>query len=464
MPTYQLDINGKTFEVDSPQPLDEIGLKKAAFGLGYRLPGKGYSLGQFAEDAANVGIGMAKGAYAVASPMLESAKQIKQGVAEAATPFLEGRIPDSTESVGGALRSAMGGVGLASAPFTVPLAAVTTAAEQVPVVGQPIAQTIHNTIGAAGNMVRAYQGQKPDAQEHPVLSQLYEINPMLADLLVFGAGHQAYRGMKPEPWQPTQGERAPVDIPPDTRPAIPLPAPRPVAGLLPPPNYDYQPPIPMRRFYAGENGLVLDQANPVQLQTRFVTTPNGRVVDISQLSPAEQAAVQRASAMSGRPVEPQPAPAPVASAPEPVPTPAVPEPVIPNPVDTDAIARANARKQAEDAYYAMKKADEDFRKLQEAKAAGAKPSTTLGKLIKQYGRQGVDELVGQWDGDARLSEDGSYITTLSDPRNHTGKVRASTKDFILWLDQQGKTQPATPEPIIPKPPEPAPMQIGRAHV
>ena len=107
-----------------------------------------YSPSQFAEDAANVGIGMAKGAYAVASPMLESAKQIKQGVAEVATPFLEGRIPDSTESVGGSLRSAMDGVGLASAPFTVPLAAVTTATDQIPVVGQPISQAIHK-IGRA---------------------------------------------------------------------------------------------------------------------------------------------------------------------------------------------------------------------------------------------------------------------------------------------------------------------------
>lgn len=72
---------------------------------------------------------------------------------------------------------------------------------------------------------------------------------------------------------------------------------------------------------------------------------------------------------------------------------------------------------------------------------------TLPALLSQRGRQEVEGLIGEWDQNARLSEDGKYITTYADPRNLTHKVRANTKEFLSWLTTrkpEAEEAPAAP--------------------
>lgn len=91
---------------------------------------------------------------------------------------------------------------------------------------------------------------------------------------------------------------------------------------------------------------------------------------------------------------------------------------------------------------------------------GVKPKGTLAGLIKARGREQVDALIGEWDSDASLSEDGTSIRTLSDPRNQTGKVRASTREFLQWLADRESETPEPPAPVAPEAPkgkQPPPM-------
>jgi len=56
---------------------------------------------------------------------------------------------------------------------------------------------------------------------------------------------------------------------------------------------------------------------------------------------------------------------------------------------------------------------------------------SLPTIVKREG-DNIHELILEWDGNARLSSDGKTITTFADPRNQTGKVKASNKDFAEW--------------------------------
>lgn len=81
--------------------------------------------------------------------------------------------------------------------------------------------------------------------------------------------------------------------------------------------------------------------------------------------------------------------------------------------------------------------------LQSEKAA---PKESLPAMVKRLGRSKVEELIGQWDSDAMLSEDGKRIVTLTDPRNRKGKTKASVREFQDWLQSEGATKSTTPPP------------------
>lgn len=117
-------------------------------------------------------------------------------------------------------------------------------------------------------------------------------------------------------------------------------------------------------------------------------------------------------------------------------------------------------------YEAMRKRDEDFRKRLTNRPP--KPKITLPELLNREGRQRVMELLSDWDEDAELSDDGKYITTFSDPRNQTGRMRVPVREFLQWVEQQerpkaeptiGQLPDFAPEP--PKEPESPPAKPGR---
>lgn len=116
--------------------------------------------------------------------------------------------------------------------------------------------------------------------------------------------------------------------------------------------------------------------------------------------------------------------------------------------------KSYGQKLAEEAAAKMKADEEAFKRNQAG--LSAKPEESLPSLVKRIGRQKVEELIGDWDIDARLSPDGKFITTFSDPRNQAGKIRASSKDFMSWVaEKQNKgpvpSEPApTPSPVLPE--------------
>ncbi len=108
---------------------------------------------------------------------------------------------------------------------------------------------------------------------------------------------------------------------------------------------------------------------------------------------------------------------------------------------------------------------ENQRKYDEAEATRAarekaglpppKPLESLPAAIRRLGRQRVQELIGDWNWDADLHEDGTKIVALNDSRNPGGRGRISTKDFMSWLaehpDGQTKTSgrpPVTDDPEV----------------
>lgn len=74
-----------------------------------------------------------------------------------------------------------------------------------------------------------------------------------------------------------------------------------------------------------------------------------------------------------------------------------------------------------------------------------KPLENLPQIMRRLGRERVNELIGDWNSDAELSEDGSKITQVDDPRSYTGKARASAKEFMSWMAEHPDGQPKPEE-------------------
>ncbi len=75
-----------------------------------------------------------------------------------------------------------------------------------------------------------------------------------------------------------------------------------------------------------------------------------------------------------------------------------------------------------------------------------KPLENLPQIIKRLGRQKVQELIGDWNWDAELNEDGTKIKQVGDARSPGGMDRASAKEFMSWMAEH-------PDGQIPKPEE-----------
>lgn len=94
--------------------------------------------------------------------------------------------------------------------------------------------------------------------------------------------------------------------------------------------------------------------------------------------------------------------------------------------------------------------------------AEAAPLGNLPNLLQTHGRQRLSELISEWDQNARLSPDGTSITSPTDPRNQTGKSRASTKEFLTWL-QSDEGQAALNRPIPPSGATPEQSAVDQLH-
>lgn len=101
----------------------------------------------------------------------------------------------------------------------------------------------------------------------------------------------------------------------------------------------------------------------------------------------------------------------------------------------------------------LSEAAEDQRKFDiaertrnEREAAGLpplKPLESLPAAIKRLGREKVDALIGDWDGNANLHPDGDRIVAPNDYRNpSSGSGRVSTKEFMSWLAGHPDGQPS----------------------
>jgi hypothetical protein len=78
--------------------------------------------------------------------------------------------------------------------------------------------------------------------------------------------------------------------------------------------------------------------------------------------------------------------------------------------------------------------------LKKPKTAGTKPKQTLPQLLKEKGRDAVNELLGEWN-DAELSADGTYIMGVVDPRSSMKPERIPVREFLDWL-QDKESQPS----------------------
>lgn len=93
-----------------------------------------------------------------------------------------------------------------------------------------------------------------------------------------------------------------------------------------------------------------------------------------------------------------------------------------------------AQRMAEAFEEEMKRSNE--RAARKLSGQALKPTTNLPSLIKAVGRPEVERLVGEWDQNAELHPSGKSIVTLSDPRNQTGRTKASITDFLSWYEEQ----------------------------
>jgi hypothetical protein len=81
--------------------------------------------------------------------------------------------------------------------------------------------------------------------------------------------------------------------------------------------------------------------------------------------------------------------------------------------------------------------------LKKPKTAGTKPKQTLPQLLKEKGRDAVNELLGEWN-DAELSADGTYIMGVVDPRSSMKPERIPVREFLDWLQDKESKPSETP--------------------
>lgn len=184
----------------------------------------------------------------------------------------------------------------------------------------------------------------------------------------------------------------------------------------------------------------LDQAMPIQ-QRMSVLHEAYDAATGKNIAGAEGSAVEAIRKI--KPDYQPPVPAEAAKPNEPTPAPAAPP-----------AEKSWGQKFAEEAEAARIAADAAYRKRLAGTAP--KPKETLPQLIKRVGRQAVDEMVGEWDANASLSPDGKSLTVYADPRNRTGKMRGSSKEFMAWVEEQS----AKPAEVISEPGKPEPAKGG----
>lgn len=78
--------------------------------------------------------------------------------------------------------------------------------------------------------------------------------------------------------------------------------------------------------------------------------------------------------------------------------------------------------------------------LKKPKTAQTKPKQTLPQLLKERGRDAVNELLGEWN-DAELSADGTYIMGVVDPRSSMKPERIPVREFLDWLQDKESQEP-----------------------
>lgn len=81
--------------------------------------------------------------------------------------------------------------------------------------------------------------------------------------------------------------------------------------------------------------------------------------------------------------------------------------------------------------------------LKKPKTAQTKPKQTLPQLLKERGRDAVNELLGEWN-DAELSADGTYIMGVVDPRSSMKPERIPVREFLDWLQDKESKPSETP--------------------
>ena len=77
--------------------------------------------------------------------------------------------------------------------------------------------------------------------------------------------------------------------------------------------------------------------------------------------------------------------------------------------------------------------------LKKPKGQIATPKESLPRLVNRLGREGVNELLAEWQ-DAELSPDGKYIMGVIDPRSSMRLERVPVKEFLDWVQQKESTE------------------------
>ena len=77
--------------------------------------------------------------------------------------------------------------------------------------------------------------------------------------------------------------------------------------------------------------------------------------------------------------------------------------------------------------------------LKKPKGQIATPKESLPQLVNRLGRDGVNELLAEWQ-DAELSPDGKYIMGVIDPRSSMRLERVPVKEFLDWVQQKESTE------------------------
>ena len=77
--------------------------------------------------------------------------------------------------------------------------------------------------------------------------------------------------------------------------------------------------------------------------------------------------------------------------------------------------------------------------LKKPKGQIATPKESLPQLVNRLGREGVNELLAEWQ-DAELSPDGKYIMGVIDPRSSMRLERIPVKEFLDWVQQKESTE------------------------